>query len=53
MEITKEQIQQVENYLDKKGLHYVDVRLEILDHIILDIEAEMNQETNFNDAFYL
>lgn len=51
MELTKEQIIKVEQYLDKKELYYVDVRPEILDHIILDIEAEMNQQTDFDKAF--
>jgi hypothetical protein len=51
MELTKEQIHKVENYLDSKGIEYIDIRPEILDHIILDIEAEMNQEANFDNAF--
>lgn len=51
MELTKEQIQKIENYLDKKRLDYIDVRHEVLDHIILDMEYLMTREKlSFNEA---
>lgn len=52
MQLTKEQIQQIENYLDFKGLKHIDVRFEVLDHIISDIEISMQKNhLNFSQAF--
>lgn len=51
MEITKEQIQKVENYLQKKKFDYVDLKHEVLDHMISDIEEKMDQEISFEIAF--
>ena len=51
MELTQEQIQFVEKYLDYKALNYIDVRIEVLDHIISDIEVLLAQGINFEDAF--
>lgn len=45
MELTKEQLQIVEKYLNAKGIEYLDIRLEILDHIISDIETIMKNES--------
>lgn len=42
MKLNKNQIQQVEDYLSRKGLKYIDVRYEILDHICSDVEEIMN-----------
>lgn len=41
MMLSKDQIQQVENYLTQKGLKYIDIRYEVLDHISSDIEQMM------------
>ncbi|WP_397444817.1 hypothetical protein [Polaribacter sp. R77954] len=51
MEITTAQIQDIEYYLDSKGINYIDIRPEILDHILLDIEAEMTAKKTFEDSF--
>ena len=51
MELTNEQLQQVEAYLDKKKFNYIDLEVEILDHIISDIEGYINKEYSFEDAF--
>jgi len=52
MELTQEQIRRIENYLDSKNLVYIDIRIEVLDHMISDIEKKMSIENiNFNDAF--
>jgi len=51
MELTKEQIQQVEAYLDKKNFNYIDLKVEILDHMISDIEGCINRQHSFEDAF--
>jgi len=42
MKLSKKQIQQVELYLTKRGLKYIDVRYEVLDHIVTDIEHLIN-----------
>ena len=41
MKLNKDQIQQVEDHLSQKGLKYVDIRYEVLDHMITDIEHLM------------
>ncbi|SHM93330.1 hypothetical protein [Polaribacter sp. KT 15] len=52
MKLTKEQIQRVEHYLDVKQIDYIDIRLEILDHIISDIEEKIEEEkVTFHNAF--
>ncbi|MBU3011151.1 hypothetical protein KO506_07035 [Polaribacter vadi] len=53
MELTTEQLQRVEHYLNVKQIDYIDIRLEIFDHIISDIEAKMESEKlDFETAFY-
>lgn len=44
MQLTKEQIQKIDNRLHKKGIVYWDLRTEMVDHIVSDIEE--NAETN-------
>ena len=52
MELTEEQIQQVECYLNVKHITYIDLRIEVLDHIISDIENTINEEkVDFQYAF--
>lgn len=52
LKFTTEEIKQVEQYLNKKELYYVDLRYELLDHILLDIEYQMrNEKMSFGDAF--
>lgn len=52
MELTKEQIQKIEHYLNVKGIDYIDIRLEVLDHIISDIESKITKENiDFEAAF--
>jgi hypothetical protein len=53
MEITKQQLQRVTHYLNVKGITYIDLRMEIFDHIVSDIEAKMMAEnSDFETAFY-
>ena len=53
MELTKEQTQRVEYYLNVKRIDYIDIRLEIFDHIISDIEVKMESENqDFETSFY-
>ena len=51
MEITKEQQQQVEAYLQNKDFDFVDLKVEVLDHIILDIESLLSENYSFESAF--
>ena len=53
MKLNKEQIQTVENYLNKIDLDYLDIHFEVLDHISTDIENLMaaGDQLNFNEAF--
>lgn len=50
MELTKEQIQSIDNILKEKGVKFWDVRLEMIDHIANNIESNPVKEANFNSA---
>jgi hypothetical protein len=53
MELTTEQLQRVAHYLNVKGIIYIDLRMEVFDHIVSDIEAKMMAENlEFETAFY-
>jgi len=41
MEITKEQIQYIDEYLKKRGIKYWDLRTEMIDHLVSDIEQNL------------
>jgi hypothetical protein len=51
MELSKEQTQQIEEYLQKRKFNFIDLKDEILDHIISDIENLLNKNYSFEDAF--
>lgn len=52
MKLSESQIQQIENYLDRKELFQLDVRMEVLDHIIAGIEKAIQEEDiDFESAF--
>jgi len=52
LKFTNEELTQVNRYLDINGVVFVDVRFEILDHLIMDIEHEMrSNEMSFDTAF--
>lgn len=48
MQLTKEQIQQIDNILKEKGIKFWDVRLEMIDHIANDIEESSNNTECFS-----
>ena len=53
MELTTEQLQRVESYLDKKEITYIDIRTEVFDHIVSDIETKMeDKKLDFETVFY-
>ena len=50
--LTNIEIKHIEKYLDKKGIVYVDLRFETLDHLILQIEDIINNTgIDFSTAF--
>jgi len=51
MELTKEQLQQVETYLDKKSFDFIDLKVEVLDHMVSDIESFLGNNYSFENAF--
>jgi hypothetical protein len=53
IELSKEQLQRVTHYLNVKDIIYMDLRMEVFDHIVSDIEAKMGAENlDFEIAFY-
>ena len=53
MELTKQQLQRVAHYLNVKSITYIDLRMEVFDHIVSDIEAKMMTENlEFETVFY-
>ncbi|WP_457617001.1 hypothetical protein [Lutibacter sp.] len=50
MKLTSQQIQYIDDYLKHHKIGYWDVRIEILDHIVNDIEYKMNKGISFNES---
>jgi hypothetical protein len=50
MELTKEQVQYIENRLQKNGIKYWDIKIEILDHIVSDIEKRLTVGELYKNA---
>lgn len=50
MKLTKEQITFIENRLTKKGVTYWDIRIEMLDHLVLETEKQMENGKPFDTA---
>ena len=53
MEITTQQLQEIENYLAKIKFDFVDLNAEILDHITSDVENLLDKNYSFENAFAL
>ena len=52
MQLNQEQIQQIKDYLEAINFNYIDLKLEILDHMITDIENIMQEkQVDFHTAF--
>ena len=49
--LTKEQIQSIDADLIKLGVKYWDLRIELVDHIVLDIEKRISEEETFINAW--
>ena len=53
MELTTQQLQRVEHYLNVKDITYIDIRTEVFDHIVSDIETKIETEKlDFETVFY-
>jgi hypothetical protein len=53
MELTEQQLQRVEHYLNLKHNTYIELRMEVFDHIVSDIETKMIKENlDFEIVFY-
>lgn len=50
MELTKEQIKYIDHRLENEGIKYWDIRIEMLDHVVSDVEKRMQLGEQFNDA---
>ena len=50
MELTKEQIQYIDDLLKKEGIKYWDIRIEMIDHVVLDVEKRMDFGVKFDEA---
>lgn len=50
MELTKEQIQYIENRLINEGVNYWDIRIEMLDHIVTDVENQLEYGDRFDEV---
>lgn len=51
MELTQEQLQKVTEYIDAKRFSFLDLKTEILDHIVSDVEERMHKNASFETAF--
>jgi hypothetical protein len=51
MELSKEQQRQVEVYLQNKDFDFIDLKVEVLDHMISDIESFSDKNYSFESAF--
>lgn len=50
--LTKEDLKFIDRYLINSGVNYIDIRVEMLDHIATDIEATLDTEgVSFYEAF--
>jgi magnesium-transporting ATPase (P-type) len=47
MELTKEQIKYIDNRLENEGVKFWDIRIEMLDHIVCDVESKLYNQNDF------
>jgi hypothetical protein len=49
MELTKEQILHIDHRLENDGVKYWDIRIEMLDHVVSDVEKHLQLESSENE----
>lgn len=52
MKLTKEQIDYIENRLIKNGIKYWDIRIELLDHVVSDVESKLETQEDFKKTVH-
>lgn len=52
MNLTKEQLEHIRSFIQQRGFDYIDVQLEILDHVASSVEDKMDENPllSFDDA---
>jgi len=50
MELTKEQIQYIDHRLENDGIEYWDIRIEMLDHVVSDVEERLEKGEDFKQS---
>ncbi len=50
MELTKNQIKEIDQILKQKGIRYWDARLEMIDHIVTDVEKKLDAGEEYKKA---
>lgn len=48
MQLQQEQIQYLDNFCQKKGIRYYDLRMEVVDHLTAGIEEKMNNDSKLS-----
>lgn len=48
MQLTKEQLLEIKAFVEKRGFAYLDVQLEILDHVASAVEEKMNNDSKLS-----
>jgi len=51
MKLTKTQIDYIENQLIKNGVKYWDIRIELLDHVVSDVENSLENQEDFKKQY--
>lgn len=46
MELTKQQIKYIDHRLENEGIKYWDIRIELLDHVVSDVEQKLKPENS-------
>ena len=50
MELTKKQVLHIESLLEKNGVKFWDIKIELLDHVVTDVEKRVELGEKFEDA---
>ena len=50
MQLTTKQIQEIDNRLKRNGIVYWDIRIEMLDHVVTDVENRLEKGEKLENA---
>lgn len=53
MKLTESHIQEIENYIAANNVDFIDLKIELLDHLISDVENKINKGFSFENALQL